>query len=221
MRKHKKIIISICSLALCILVTFAWINELQNPSGQVLKLTMTDASVANSSLTVNLYHLNEDEVSEGEEKNPNITDIVEDNETEAVDPVDYEDFAPGCRKKFKIELTNKGHSSVRLRISLLDIICENEELRNCVIIGTNGFEGFNSNYPAPRVQTKMLAEGMDEKGTLTLVDYVEIPPGSLDENDNVIPKTVSIYFYVMFSASGSENLEDISFSIGKINFLTL
>lgn len=219
MRKSRKIIISVLSLALCVLVTFAWINEMQNPSGQVLTLKMTNAAVADSNLQVRLILMNEDEVGEGEEKNPDLTDYVEENETEDPDPVGYEDFAPGCRKKFKVEITNLGESSVRLSMSLMDIVCEDEELRNCVIIGTNGFEGFTSNYPAPRVETKMLAEGMDDKGTLTLVDSVEIPPHSTDENGK--DKTVSIYFYVMFSASGSRNLEDMSFSIGKINFLIL
>ena len=47
-----------------------------------------------------------------------------------------------------------------------------------------------------------------------LVDSVEIPPN----NDG---QPVSIYFYVLFSASGSENLEDMTFSIGTINFLTI
>ena len=126
----------------------------------------------------------------------------------------YQDFAPGSRKKFKVDITNKSDSPVNLRVILSDIICENEELQQCIIIGTNGFNGFTSEYPAPAVQNKLLSDGMTASGSFTLVDSVEIPPKNVDE-------PVSIYFYVMFSASGSALLEDTSFSIGTITFLTL
>jgi hypothetical protein len=99
-------------------------------------------------------------------------------------------------------------------VILSDIICENEELRDSIVIGTNGFAGFDSNYPAPAVQNKRLSDGIDAAGGFSLVDSVEIPPHNVD-------KPVSIYFYVLFSAAGSENLENMSFSIGTINFLTL
>jgi hypothetical protein len=126
----------------------------------------------------------------------------------------YDEFAPGSRKKFKVDITNLSTSSVTLRVILSDIICENEELRDCIVIGTNGFAGFDSNYPAPAVQNKRLSDGIDAAGGFSLVDSVEIPPHNVD-------KPVSIYFYVLFSAAGSENLENMSFSIGTINFLTL
>ena len=54
MSNRKKIVISIFSLALCILVTFAWINELQNPEGRVMALRFNDASIATSDLEVKL-----------------------------------------------------------------------------------------------------------------------------------------------------------------------
>lgn len=206
MRSRKKIIISIFSLALCILVTFAWINELQNPEGRVLALRLNDAAIATSELEVKLSVNVEEEIFDDitkpykEEDEPNLES--------------YEDFAPGSRKKFKVDITNKSESSVTLRVILSEIICENKELQDSIIIGTNGFDGFDSNYPAPLVQNKMLSDGMDASGAFVLVDSVEIPPNNVD-------KPVSIYFYVMFSAAGSENLEDMSFSIGVINFLTL
>ena len=87
-------------------------------------------------------------------------------------------------------------------------------MKDCIVIGTNGFDGFDAEYPAPTVQNKMLSDGIDSSGGFTLVDAVEIPP-------NNVNKPVSIYFYVIFSASGSENLEDMTFSIGTINFLTI
>lgn len=206
MNKIKKIIIPLLSLTLCVLVTFAWINELQNPSGRVLTLKFNEASVATSELEVKLS------VNVGEDEFDDITRIYDDASQKELEK--YQDFAPGSRKKFKVDITNLSENSVALRVILSDIICENAELKDTIIIGTNGFDGFTSDYPAPTVQTKMLSDGMDESGGFTLVDCVEIPPNNVD-------KPVSIYFYVLFSASGSENLEDLTFSIGTINFLTL
>lgn len=206
MSKRKSLIISIFSLALCVLVTFAWINELQNPEGRVLALRLNDAAIATSELEVRLSANVQDEMFE------DITKLCEEVPEKELEP--YDDFAPGCRKKFRVDITNRSTSSVTLRLILSEIICENEELRDCVIIGTNGFEGFNADYPAPLVQNKTLTDGMTETGNFTLVENVEIPPLNTD-------KPVSIYFYIMFSAAGTEMLEDTSFSIGVLNFLTI
>lgn len=206
MGKKKKIIISILSLTLCVLVTFAWINELQNLKGRVLALRFNEASVATSDLEVKLFVNTEDY---------NFDDITKIREEGIENDLEsYEDFAPGSRKKFKVDITNFSDNPVALRIILSDIICESDELKESIVIGTNGFDGFDAEYPAPTVQNKMLSDGIDATGGFTLVDSVEIPPNNVD-------KPVSIYFYVIFSASGSENLEDKTFSIGTINFLTI
>ena len=206
MNKRKKLIISIFSLALCIAVTFAWINELQTPEGRVMALRFQNASVATSELEVKLsVNIEEDIYSD-------ITNLrVEESEgnLEA-----YDNFAPGSRKKFRADITNLSTSPVALRIILSDIVCENAELRDNIVIGTNGFSGFGSDYPAPTVQNKRLSDGMSDAGAFVLIDTVEIPPNNVD-------KPVSIYFYVIFSAAGSENLENETFSIGTINFMRL
>lgn len=205
MSNRKKLIISIFSLILCILITFAWINELQNPEGRVLALRFRDASIASSELIVKLSSNVEGDAFE------DITKLCDDVPQTLEQ---YQDFAPGSRKKFRVDITNLSTSSVTLRLILSDIICENEELKDCIIIGTNGFSGFTANYPPPLVQNKMLSDGMGDSNNFVLIDSVEIPPNNVDA-------PVSVYFYVMFSAAGSENLENESFSIGTINFLTL
>ena len=206
MSKTKKIIISILALALCILVTFAWINELQNPEGRVMALRLNDAAIASSDRVIKLSVNVEGDIYE------DITSFHSDNEDPDLEA--YGNFAPGSRKKFKVEITNLSQSPVALRLLLSDIVCENQELRESIIVGTNGFDGFTTDYQPPAVQNKRLIDGMDASGGFTLVDSVEIPPSNSD-------KPVSIYFYVMFAASGSEALEDMSFSIGTLNFLTL
>lgn len=206
MSTRKNLIISIITLSLCVFVTFAWINELQNPEGRVLALRFNDASVATSELKVTLSVNVEDDVFDDITK---LCDEVPEQELES-----FDEFAPGSRKKFKVDITNLSKDPVALRIMLSDIVCESDELRDSIIIGTNGFDGFDASYPAPMVQNKRLSDGIDSSGGFVLVDAVEIPPNNID-------KPVSIYFYVMFSASGSENLEDMTFSIGTINFLSI
>lgn len=203
MKSLKHIVISIFSLALCVLVTFAWINELQNPEGRVIALRMNNAAIATSELEVKLSVNVEDDVFD------DITKYREDGVSKDLEA--YENFAPGGRKKFKVDITNLSEAPVTLRVMLSDIVCESDELKSSIIVGTNGFSGFDEEYPAPTVKNNKLSDGIDSSGGFILVDHVEIPPD----------QPVSIYFYVLFSASGSANLENMSFSIGTINFLTL
>ena len=208
MSKKKKIIISLFSLALCVALSFAWINELQNPSGRVMSLKLMNSHIGDSDVNITLSVLKDD----SDEFLP-ITNYYDDEIDDGV-LYPFENFAPGCRKKFRLDITNTSDVPVRLRMILTDIICENQELQENIIIGTNGFKGFNSAYPAPNVENLRLVDGIDDSGGFTLVDNVQIPPHGENE-------CVSIYFYVMFSAAGSENLEGLAFSIGTINFLTL
>ncbi len=205
MKKRKNLIISIFSLLLCVLITFAWFNDEKYFEGRVMEFGLQNAAIADSELLITLS------ADVGKDKFEDMTQIYKEGEP-AKDLENFEDFAPGQRQRFRVDITNKSTTAVRLRMILSEIICENEELQECIIIGTNGFEGFDTNYPAPLVQNQLLSEGIDEGGYFNLVDLVEIPPNE---------KTVSIYFYVMFTASGSGNLEDQTFSIGKINFLTV
>ena len=206
MSNMKKIIISIFALIMCIVVTYAWINELQNPHGRVMALRLNDASIASSDLIVTLSSNVKDDIF------TEITKLCEEYPEQTLEV--YDNFAPGTRQKFRADITNLSKSSVNLRLFLSEIVCEDTELQENIIIGTNGFSGFTEAYPAPSVQNKRLADGMDAAASFILIENVEIPPYNVDE-------PVSIYFYVMFSAAGTENLEDTSFSIGKINFLTI
>ncbi len=205
MNKLKHIYIPVLAFILCIVVTFAWINELQNPEGRVLALRFNEAAVATSELEVKLSVNVDENVFE------DITKLGDDPSQELER---YENFAPGAKKKFKVDITNLSDSPMTLRMILSDIVCEDDELRDCIVIGTNGFSGFNSIYPAPAVENKRLSDGMGSDGGFTLVDAFQVPP-------NNVGNPVSIYFYVILSASGSEHLENMTFSIGTINFLSI
>jgi hypothetical protein len=204
-------------MLLCVLVTFAWINEVQNPKGVWMELTLEDAAIATSELDIRLSVNVEEESTDQVEKYTEFTKLYNEELDLHENLEDFANFAPGSRKKFQVEITNKSTSPVRLSMVLSKILCENEELAKHVIVGTNGFRGFTAAYPEPAVQTMLLSEGMDNSGALTLVDFVEIPPKAAGSEGY----TVTVYFYVMFTASGSADLEDESFSIGKLNFLTV
>lgn len=206
MSNRKKLIVSVFSLVLCILVTFAWINELQNPEGRVLALRFKDASIATSELSVKLSF----NVKDNEYKD--ITKYKVDGVQESLKP--FQNFAPGSRQKFRVDIANLSSSPVTLRLILSDIICKNKELAEKIIVGTNGYAGFTSTYPEPAVQTEILADGMGDSTSFVLLDKVQVPPNNANA-------PVSVYFYVMFSATGREQFENSELSIGTINFLTI
>jgi hypothetical protein len=190
---------------LCVLVTFAWINELQNPHGRYLTLRMENASVASSDIEVKLsVNVNDDIFKD-------ITEIRLDESTQTIETVN--NFAPGSRQRFRIDITNLNDTPVILRLIMSDIVCDKQELMDNIIIGTNGFLGFTSEYPAPNVQTKVLSDGIDKSGSFILMDELVVPPN--------VGEPISVFFYVMFSAAGTELFENSSFSIGTINFLTI
>ena len=65
MSKKKKITVSVFTILLCVLISFAWINEIQNPHGRVLALRFNEAAIATSELEVKLYvDVSEDEFDE-------------------------------------------------------------------------------------------------------------------------------------------------------------
>ncbi len=205
MSNKKKILISAFSLMLCVLVTFAWINELQNPHGRYLTLRMENASVASSDIEVKLsVNVNEDIFKD-------ITEIRLDDSTQTIETVN--NFAPGSRQRFRIDITNLNDTPVMLRLIMSDIVCDKQELMDNIIIGTNGFLGFTTEYPAPNVQTKVLSDGIDKSGSFILMDELVVPPN--------VGEPISVFFYVMFSAAGTELFENSSFSIGTINFLMI
>ena len=109
-----------------------------------------------------------------------------------------------------MEITNTGAIPLSLQMVLSNIVCESLELQEVLVVGTGGFEGFTAEYPAPAlVQDTMKNSLVGE--SIILVDGAVVPAD----------KTVTIYFYIMFSRTATETVSDCNFTVGSVNFIAL
>ncbi len=201
----KRIIVPVIMMLLCLTLTFAWINELQNPEGRYLNFVFEDgkAVVTDTDIEVKLYR----DVTDSDD----FEDITEPFATDSMESLTViENFAPGARQKFKVEITNTGGIPLSLQMVLSNIICDNESLQENLIIGTGGFEGFTAEYPAPSLWQDTMKNCLVGE-SISLVDGAVVPADTM----------VTIYFYVMFSRSATEEIADCNFTFGSVNFIAL
>ena len=205
MNNFKRLIVPVIMLFLCISLTFAWINELQNPAGRYLNFVFEDgkAVVTDTDIEVRMYR----DVT-GADNFEDITEMFVSDSLKNLAVI--ENFAPGARQKFKVEITNTGDIPLSLQMVLSNITCESELLQKYLIVGTGGFEGFTAEYPAPALWQDTMKNCLDGE-SISLVDGAVVP-------DNA---TVTIYFYVMFSRTATEEVADCNFTIGSVNFIAL
>ncbi len=205
MNKKLKLLIMILSLILCIVVTFAWINEIEQINGRYLQFLLEgeNAVIASTELSVRVY-----KDATGEDDYEEITHILEEGDTTPL--THFSNFAPGSRQKFRADITNNGTSPLYVRMVLSDIVCENEELQQNLVMGTSGFEGFRAPYLPPALTSNTMLEGIDN-GSFMLMENAEIPPST----------TISVYFYLLFSSDATESVSNLDFTVGSINFLVV
>ena len=205
MRDLKKLIVPVITILLCLTATFAWINELQNPKGRYLNFELKDgkAVVTDTDIEVKMYR-----DMTGADDFEDITAPFANDSLENL--VNINNFAPGARQKYKVEITNTGDIPLSLQMVLSNITCADEELQEYLVVGTGGFEGFTAEYPAPDLVQDTMKNSLDGESIL-LVDGAVVPAD----------KTVTIYFYVMFSRTASETVSNCDFTIGSVNFIAL
>ncbi len=205
MKKSTKIVLSVLCLFMCVTLCFAWINEIDKVEGRYMEFSMTNgkAVIASSSLDVSLH-----KDSDGLDHYIDITKELEEGNNSLLSR--FENFAPGSRQKFRADITNTASVPVYVHMVLSGIECENVDLQKNLVIGTSGFSGFQAPYLPPELVSNSLFDGT-ENGTFSLLEGVEIPPD----------RTVSVYFYVIFSHEATEELSNKTFTIGSINFLTV
>lgn len=205
MKKSTKIVLAVLCLFMCVTLCFAWINEIDQISGRYMEFSMQEgkAVIAAASLNVKLY-----KDSDGFDNYIDITKELEAGNNTVLSR--FENFAPGSRQKFRAEITNTSDVPVYVHMVLSGIECESVELQKKLVIGTSGFIGFQAPYLPPRLVSNSLYDGI-ENGTFSLLEGAEIPPD----------RTVSVYFYVIFSETATEELANQTFTIGSINFLTV
>ncbi len=205
MSKKLKLLFMICSLVLCIVVAFAWINEIEQITGRYMGFSMTDgkAVVAAAELSVKIF-----KDATGTDQYEDITQVLEEGNVQPLNH--FDNFAPGSRQKFRADITNTGTAPLYVRMVLSDIVCEDQTLPKHLVIGTSGFEGFNAPYLPPALTSNTLLDGM-QNGSFMLMDNAEIPPST----------TISVYFYILFSGEATESVSNLNFQIGSINFLVV
>lgn len=202
----KRIAIAILSLSLVLVVTYAWINDIKPPSGRYMTFEFDEGKAKTSSLDfdVELYY----DVS-GNDEYVEMTHVITTDSETPLKP--FENFAPGKSQKFRIDITNKGTTTLYLNMLLSDIVCD-EALREYIEVGTSGYEGFPATTITPKPYGTTLADGMNEDNNYNLAENVSVPVGE---------DTVSVYFYVIFSGEATEEFSGSSFEIGSISFMSV
>lgn len=205
MRDLKKFILPVITILLCLTVTFAWINEIQNPEGRYLNFEFEDgkAVVTDTDIEVKMYR-----DMTGADDFEDITKLFATDSLENL--VNIGNFAPGARQKYKVEITNTGKIPLSLQMVLSNITCADMALQEFLIIGTSGFDGFTAEYPAPDLRQDTMKNSLDGE-SIVLVDGAVVPAD----------KTVTIYFYIMFSRTATETVSNCDFTVGSVNFIAL
>ena len=201
----KKFILPVITILLCLATTFAWINEIQNPEGRYLNFEFEDgkAVVTDTDIEVKMYR-----DMTGADDFEDITKLFATDSLENL--VNIGNFAPGARQKYKVEITNTGNIPLSLQMVLSNITCEDLDLQEFLVVGTGGFEGFTAEYPAPDLKQDTMKNSLVGE-SIVLVDGAVVPAD----------KTVSIYFYIMFSRAATEAVSSCDFTVGSVNFIAL
>ena len=195
----KRIFLIVMSSLLLVTVSYAWINDVQQQKGRYMTFLFNETNkgvISSGDLEVSLYY---DTTGEDDFKPTN--DVV----------VSFEDFAPGDRKKFRADIKNVGTTPMYLRMFFSNISCEAEAILDFVDVGTSSFANFPDSILTPALVERNLGRDMSA-GSVSLVDNLEIPPDG---------QTVSIYFYVMFSRSATDDTSGTTFTIGSVNFAAI
>ena len=213
MLKKARHIAIVLGLLLCITLSFAWITELDAREGRYLHIQY-DKSLysAAAEMDARLYHLVEPSQPDGEVTYEDITQRYE----SAPDALfSTENFAPGEYRLFALRLQNKTNTPMSISINLAKL--EGDPLfLDHMKIGISGSAGFSDDYPAPVIEEFAMADRASENGDVTFVEYLMLPPTEDPSlNDNI----VEIKFYIRFSHTAVNELQDKIFKIGVINVL--
>ncbi|MBQ3082075.1 MAG: hypothetical protein IJC49_06445 [Clostridia bacterium] len=214
MLKKARHIAMVFGLLLCITLSFAWMTELDNTNqGRFLYLHYDKSlySAANE-MDAWLYHLIEPEEQDGEVTYEDITNRHEDS------PEDFfttNNFAPGEYRLFAIKLQNKTTSPMSVSVNLAKI--DGDPLFwEHINVGILGSYGFSDEYPAPMIEEFPMADRSNSNGDVSLAKLLELPPLEDGKTDGNV---VEIRFYIRFSHTAVNELQNKVLTIGVVNVL--
>lgn len=214
MLKKVRHIAIVFGLLLCITLSFAWMTELDNKNqGRFLYLQYDKSlySAANE-MDAWLYHLVEPDGLDGE---MSYADITKRHEDAPENFFTTENFAPGDYRLFSIKLQNKTTSPMSVSVNLAKI--EGDPLFwKHVNVGISGSYGFSKEYPAPMIEEFSMEDRSNDNGDVSLAKLLELPPMTEGDSDSNI---VEIMFYIRFSHTAVNELQNKVLTIGVVNVL--
>ena len=210
-------VLTIIFLLLTITVSFAWIMEINGPSGDLVSFDYEESIFIDS---------NNLDITISVEKNGTYVPLYSSSsETNVI--TKFENSAPGDVYKYSLKIRNLTTNPITTSIILSDISSSIDDFYNYISIGIFSTKGFDSKYKAPAltefsILSKLPKDSdenviIKEQNTITFLDNLKVPPME-DENDSI-----EIKFYVRFnSIRDSQNyLQNQTFVIGKINFMCI
>lgn len=215
---YKKMsITSIILLLLCISVSFAWMMDVIGPSGNSIVFNLNDQLyIASDELNIDISIEKENEFVplysyvSGEESNNEL--IVFDN------------TIPGDTFKFSVDIKNKSDMPVSISVLFSDIISSHKDFLEYINIGLISVNGFANSKDAPKIEEFVFKEKIDgyesdeyifdpeELMSIDFLNNITIPSGEAG---------VNIKFYIKLSVNASNSLQNQTFKIGKINFISV
>jgi len=212
MFKKVRHIATALGLLLCITLSFAWMTELDSKYGRYINLYYNNSLYSAAvEMDAQLYLLTEDEGQTGAVTYTDITNRYED----APDALfSTENFAPGEYRLFALKMQNKTKLPINVSINLAKI--EGDPLFwEHMNLGLLDSTGFNEDYAAPKIEEFPMAERATEGGDVTLANLLLPPTEDAALGDNV----VEIRFYIRFSHTAVNELQDKVFKIGVVNVM--
>lgn len=212
MFKKVRHIVTALGLLLCITLSFAWMTELDSKYGRYINLYYNNSLYSAAvEMDARLYLLTEDSDQSGNVTYEDITYRYED----APDAFfSTENFAPGDYKLFALKMQNKTSLPINVSVNLAKI--EGDPLFwEHVNLGLLDSTGFDGDFEAPKIEEFPMADRATAGGNVTLADLLLPPTEDASLEDNV----VEIRFYVRFSHTAVNELQDKVFKIGVINVM--
>lgn len=213
MFKKVRHIATALGLLLCITLSFAWMTELDSKYGRYINLYYNNSLYSAAvEMDAQLYLLTEDEGQTGAVTYTDITNRYED----APDALfSTENFAPGEYRLFAIKLQNKTTSPMSVSVNLAKI--DGDPLFwEHINVGILGSYGFSDEYPAPMIEEFPMADRSNSNGDVSLAKLLELPPLEDGKTDGNV---VEIRFYIRFSHTAVNELQNKVLTIGVVNVL--
>lgn len=203
MDKNKiKHVINVIGLLLCITLSFAWMMEIDTPTGRYVDFNFNNnVYIAPNDLDVKLFC-----VENGVEQD--ITKVYQANGESAF--FTAQNFAPGDYKMFIIRLKNKTDLDMSMAINFSNISASSSDFYEYMNIGIASTKGFVSPYLPPTIEDFYVADRLSGNA-ISFINKLTIPPNSTE---------VEIKFYVMLSRKATNTVQGKEFKIGTLNFIT-